>query len=316
MTQEETSPKNARIPEGQAIDLIYSNSSWFYKKLIIGAILAFIVALSFNFPVRRNIKKLIVNQLRANRACPISYQSLDVELFLPKIIFDSPVIPGKCFKNPRTQVEFDSMIAKITMPSFWPLGIKSRIEAKSGESVFNIYPRLAIGGNAIQVEDTVISGEFISNLTQGININGSFNVQGHFELEGGKVDTGSLKIDSSNAALPSQTINNFTIPGLNIGKIELAGNMIKNTFHLKAFRIGREGSPIRGEFKGKIKFSQGNIALSTMDLQGKINFAEDFLNQIPFIRLLLNGKKQSQGFYYLNLSGTFSRPTPQFIDPQ
>lgn len=305
-----------RIPEGQTSPVVYQGSNSFFAKIGIASFAAFVLAILFNFPLEKNILTVVEGQLAKNRACPLQYSGISLGYFLPKIIFDDVVVPGSCFKNPSASINLDSLVARISMPSFWPVGIKAKVTAMSDDLQLNIFPRLAIGGHAVQVEDTRIKGNFISKLLpMKVNINGNMDIQGHFEFKGQNIESGNFLLKSEDFSLPAQSIGGIPLPTLNFRKLELAGTQTKKKIHFKAIRLGSRNSPLIAEFKGSITLNAGNINYSTLDLEGKVKFSDELLNEISLIRLLLNGKKQKDGFYFLQLTGSLMRPIHRFVDP-
>lgn len=308
-------PKD-RIPEAQAVDQIYNIEKTFSKRVVVITIAAFVLAILFNFPLEKNIITAIENQLAKNRQCPISYQKIELGYFLPKVILKEVTIPGKCFNKNGMNLSFDQILLRVSMPSFWPIGIKTKMEAYQEGAHINVFPRLAFGGNAIQIEDTVIQGPFLSSFTPFPNLlKGNIAIQGNFEMKGQTLTSGHIKIDSNDLFIPPQNLMGMSLSSLPLKKLELAGTYTKKTFHLKAFRIGDSNSPISAEFTGKIMPSLQNFNFSRLDLEGRVRFSDAFLNQVGLLRIMLNGKKQKEGFYYMRLQGTLSMPKPTFIDP-
>jgi type II secretion system protein N len=305
-----------RIPEAQAVDQVYEIEKSYAKKVTLITLLAFVVAILFNFPLEKNIITLVEGQLAKNRRCPLAYQKLEMGYFLPKLIFSDLTVPGQCFNKAGTNINFDEALVKLSFPSFWPVGIKTKIEARAQGARINVFPRIAIGGHAIQIEDTYLEGPFLSKFTPFPNLfRGKVKVQGNFELKGNKVTDGHLRLDSDDFVIPAQTISGINLSSLPLKKLEFAGTYTKKTFHLKAMRLGTSASPIQGEFTGKITPNMRNMNFSRLDLEGKVRFSDAFLNEISLLRIMLNGKKQKGGFYYIRLTGTLAVPKPTFIDP-
>lgn len=305
-----------RIPETQVVEKVYDIETSYSKKIIVITLAAFIGAILFNFPLEKNIITLIENQIAKNRRCPLSYQKIELGYFLPKMVLSDVTIPGQCFNKAGTNLNFDKVLLRVSMPSFWPVGIKTKLEAKTNGAAINIFPRLALGGHAIQIEDTELEGPFLSQFTPYPNLfRGSVKVQGHFELAGQNLDSGNLRLISNDFIIPAQMIMGINLSRLAFKELEFAGTYTKKAFHLKAFRLGDDNSPIKGEFTGKIYPSMQNINFSRLALQGRVKFSDAFLNEVGLLRIMLNGKKQKEGYYYLKIDGTLALPKPTFIDP-
>lgn len=277
----------------------------------------FVVTLMINLPVASGLQSLIEKQVLRNPRCPLAYKEMDLSFFLPGVSFEDLTIPGRCFQNPSKSIQFNDASFKMSFPSFWPIGIKTKLEAKYEDTLINIFPRFTISGHSIQISNTTLSSSFLNQLTPSPNlVTGDFDVKGNIELKSNQIDSAHLLINSNNFFIPPQTISGIMIPSLPLKKFELAANVVKNKLQIKALRIGNNISNIQGEFKGNIQLSKANIAFSRIDLQGKIKISKEIQEALPIIRLLLNGKKKKNGFYFLTLSGTLGAPQPKIVDPQ
>ncbi len=315
MSEQENTPAE-RLPETQVVERIYDIESSYAKKITVITLFAFIVAILFNFPLEKNILTFVENQISKNRKCPLAYQKLELGYFLPKLVLKDVTVPGQCFNKVGTNLNFDQVMVRLSMPSFWPIGVKTKIEAYNDGAKINIFPRLALGGHAIQIEDTHLEGSFLSSFTPFPNLfRGRVSIQGNFDLKGQKLDTGNLLITSDNFIIPAQMIMGINLSQIAFKKLEFAGTYTKKAFHLKAVRLGDASSPIQGEFTGKIHPSMQNFNFSRLDLEGRVKFSSAFLNEVGLLRIMLNGKKKKDGYYYIKLGGTLAVPKPTFIDP-
>lgn len=305
-----------RIPEAQAVPQVYDIEKSYAKKITLITVLAFVAAILFNFPLEKNIITFVEGQLAKNRRCPVSYQKIEMGYFLPKLIFTELTVPGQCFNKAGANLNFDEALVKLSFPSFWPVGMKLKVEARSEGARINVFPRVAIGGHAVQIEDTYLEGPFISKISNSpVRLRGRVKVQGNFEFKGNTITDGHLRLDSDDFVIPAQVIAGINLSSLPLKKLEFAGTYTKKTFHLKAMRLGNSDSPLQGEFTGKITPNMRNMNFSRLDLEGRIRFSDAFLNQVGLLRIMLNGKNQKNGFYYLRLQGTLAVPKPTFIDP-
>ncbi len=314
--------RTSRIPETKVVDEVYVFNKKTITLLMVTILCAFAGALLLNFPFSGGIKPMIAEKIDKNRACPISYQSLDIGYFLPKVILDHPTVAGRCFGSPGKNISFDEAILKITMPSFWPIGIKTKFHAKSKDALVNIFPRIAIGGHSVQVENTSIKGSFLnqflpfSNLLKGdIKVQGNFDFNDIQSIQRKQVERGNFRLSSKNLLIPSQDISGFSIPMMALRTLDFAGTITKKKVHIKALRLGDSKSKIQAEFKGSIILSLRNINSSTLNLEGKLRIDDSILNSIGLLRIMLNGKKKKDGFYFLQLKGSFAAPQPIFVDP-
>lgn len=314
--QDSADSNSPRIPETQTSPKVYDVEKSFISKVVLASIGAFFLAILFNFPLEKNIIAIIEKQISKVRSCPLQYNGIELGYFLPKVIFKDVTIPGRCFQNPKASINVDQLVARVSVPSFWPIGVKAKVTALGDDLRLNIFPRLAIGGNAVQVEDTRIKGNFISHfLPIPLNINGNIDIQGNFEFKGKNIDTANFLLKSADLSLPAQSVKSFPLPTLNFRKLEIAGTQTKKKVHLKALRLGDANAPITAEFRGNIALNQSNMNFSQLNLQGKVKFSPEFLNNLSLLKLLLNGKKQKDGYYFLQISGTLARPAHRFVDP-
>jgi type II secretion system protein N len=201
-------------------------------------------------------------------------------------------------------------------PTFRSLCQVSGPYAKSEDAILNIFPRIALGGHSIQVEDTVLKGSLINNFSPFPNLlKGDIQVQGNFDIQGKQIETGNFRLKSKNLLIPPQNISGFALPAIALRVLDFAGTITKKKMYVKALRLGDSKSAFQAEFKGDIALSLRNISFSTLNLQGKFRIDDSVLNTIGLLRIMLNGKKKKDNFYFLQLKGTMARPQPVFVDP-
>ena len=112
--------------------------------------------------------------IASNAACPITYDEMKFEWFLPKVILTKPVINGRCYSNPSSSLKLADLAISFQSPSFWPLGVKLHTKIKHKLSVINIYPTVGLGGQVIKIEKSSI--EFYLYLTCNHVSLGEFNI--------------------------------------------------------------------------------------------------------------------------------------------
>ena len=277
----------------------------------------FIMTLMINLPVSSGLKSVVEDNVLRTPQCPLVYKDMELSLFFPGIFLSDLTIPGRCFRRPKQSIHFTKAEFGMSFPSFWPIGIKTKLDASFEDTKINIFPRLTLSGHSIQISNTMISTSFINQFTPQPNmINGDFDIKGNVELKSNQVDSAHLLINSSNFFIPAQNISGIMIPSLSFKKFELAANVVKEQVQVKALRIGTPASNLQGEFKGSVSLSKSNIAFSRIDLQGRIRISKEIQEAIPLIRLLLNGKQKKDGFYFVTIGGTVAAPQPKIVDPQ
>ena len=88
--------KKESSPPQELSEEIYSNPLP-VKRLVMVAMAIFFLAFLMNFPIKKNIITLVTSALNKNRACPITYDKVDVSFLL---------IPSITIKNPSLVTDF------------------------------------------------------------------------------------------------------------------------------------------------------------------------------------------------------------------
>tara|TARA_R110002072_G_scaffold276051_1_gene437430 strand:- start:171423 stop:172343 length:921 start_codon:yes stop_codon:yes gene_type:complete len=298
-----------KIQDNIIEDSVYEVPTFYKLKYIVIGISMLVIGFVFNFPVKSIIKTQVENALLQNRSCPIEYSELDISLFLPNVNFITPKINGKCFNKPNESLLLDNLQVRTTIPVLFPPGIKLHAEINKGDTKLNLYPRVSLGRTDLNISNSNITGKFISTLIGQENlIAGNLDIKGVINLENHQLSKGALRISSKDFNINSQTINNFTIPALNIGNINFSGDLVKKKLDIK-LRAGNEAAPVFAEFKGSIFLNMRNMSASGLKLTGEFSLSDDFLKKNSFIALLLSSKKKVDGKYIINVNGSLSRPS-------
>lgn len=304
-----------QLPENKTHDSIYESGTFFKIKVIIITCVLFIVTTFILFPVRDNIKNLVTTSLLANRKCPIPHKRLDFNFLLPEIIITKPIISPRCLKGLKSPLSLDQVSFKVTVPTLWPPGIKGHLIIKKGKSLINLYPKFTILDQEVRVTKTNIKGQLISELIgqRGL-LTGDLKTEGHFVItKKSTLKSGEFKIESNNINIPAQTISGFNIISLNLQKMLLAGSIEPGKLDIKALKLGTKSSELQAQFKGDIGIMQNNIRFSKLNLNGKVRLGEKLRESVAILSILLDGKKQVDGFYPMSLGGTIAAPSPQFL---
>ena len=90
---------------------------------IFGIIFAF--TFLFNFPLMKLTEDKIRFTLENNRACPITFDKLELSFLLPKVSLDHVNISGNCIRRPNDLI-MDMVTTKVICPSFSPFGIATQ----------------------------------------------------------------------------------------------------------------------------------------------------------------------------------------------
>lgn len=295
---------------------IYIQKKSFFFKVSIAAFLLGVLAFMLNFPIGKIIKANAEMAIASNTACPISYDEMKFEWFLPKVILTKPVINGRCYSNPSSSLKLADLSISFQSPSFWPLGVKLHTKIKHKLSVINIYPTIGLGGQVIKVEKSSISHKTLKEFLgpKAFNFTGDIEVESLIKLDGGKISQSDFLVTSTNLSIPSQNIEGFDVPNLPIGAFQLKGSInAKELIEIQDFQLGAANSPILAEASGAIKLNTHNISNSTLDINGEVKFTAELLEKFAIINMMLSGRESTdRGFYKFKVGGKFSSPMPFF----
>ena len=305
------------LAENQNSPEVYKQNKKNLLLLLAAPFTLFILTLMIELPVGKGIQTFLEDKVLKSRRCPLDYSNLELSYFFPGVTLEELKVSGRCFNKPKQTLEFEKAKFGVSFPSFWPIGIKTKLEAFYKTTQINVFPRFTISGHSIQISNTKITSDFIDQLTPNPGmLSADFDVQGNFELKANKLDSGHLLIKSNNFILPAQSISGIKIPSLPLKNFELAANIAQSKAQIKALRIGNKSSNLEAQFNGSIDLIRSNLLFSKLNLQGKFRVSRDIQEALPLLRLLLNGKKQKEGYYYLNIGGSLAAPAPQIVDPQ
>lgn len=296
-------------------EIYIQKKSFFFK---IGVAASFILMISFmlNFPIGKIIKNQASAAISSNRSCPITYDEMKFEWFLPKIILTKPVINGRCYNNPSSSLKLSDLVVSFQSPSFWPLGVKLHAKIKHKLSVINIYPTIGLGGQVIKIEKSSISHKTLKEFLgpKSINFTGDIEVESLVKIDGGKVSQSDFLITSTNLSVPGQNLGGLDLPNLPIGSVQLKGSVnAKSLLEIQDFQLGSQKSPLLAEAAGVIRLNTHNMSNSTLDLNGEVKFSPEFLESFGIINMMLSGREStSKGFYKFKVGGSFRAPIPSF----
>ena len=306
-----------KVQPNELPDEIYIQNKLNISKLVIGALVFFAVAFFFNFPISSIIKSKITAAISSNRACPISYDEIDFEWFMPKIIIKKPNISGTCFKRPGSSLKLQDLVVRLQSPSFWPLGLKFHTKIKHKLTVLNLYPTIGMSRQVIKIEKSSISHETLRVILgrKAFKFSGDFEVNALVRVNQGNLTSGDILISSSNLNLPPQNVSGLIdLPAMPIGQLQFKSSInAKNLLELKEIRIGNANSPILANIEGKIKLNPHNSGNSNLDLLGEIKFSQTVLESFAILNAMLSNKQATdKGFYKFNVKGRLSSPIPSF----
>ncbi|ATH07506.1 type II secretion system protein GspN [Halobacteriovorax marinus] len=297
-------------------DEIYIQKKTYFAKVAMASSILIFLAFLMNFPIGTILKSQVENAIRSNPTCPITYDEMRFEWFLPKVILTKPVVSGRCYSNPSSSLKLSDLVISFQSPSFWPLGIKLHSKVKHKLSVINIYPTVGIGGTVIKVEKSSLSHKTLKEFlgTKSLNFTGDIEIESLVKIDGSKLSQSDFLITSSNLSIPGQNIGGFDLPNLPIGALQLKGSLnSKDLLEIQDFQLGSPTSPVMAEANGVIKLNTHNMSNSTLDIAGEVKFSPSFLENFAIINMMLSGKESTnKGFYKFKVGGKFAAPMPSF----
>ena len=301
---------------------IYQLPKHLKSKLLVLAPVFFLLGLWLNFSLRQTIRHSIYEMVVNNRACPISFQKLELGILIPNVRLVKPLIPGSCLQNPDLNLRLDEIKMGSSFFSVIPPALKFHALIQGMGSTLKLFPRLRWNQVDVRITQSFISGQTISSLTpfpellQGnISIDSLVNIP----LKGSMPDINALKSDikatGQNLIIPGQRISVGPLP-FDVPKIEFAGlNFLasynRSELQIRSLELGKVEGDLHLQLKGKIRVNRRNIKLSTLELEGRFRIGANILDKLAAIKLLLPQGKSETEYYNLELKGTFARPVPR-----
>lgn len=310
--------KRKKVQYNEINDEIYTPEDLSKIKIIflcfVLLLLGFLV--NFNFPDRINawLKPILAN----NQSCPIQYEKIEFELFMPKMIFKNPVIHGACFGQYYQKLPLKEINMAIHGPSFVPPGIKLKLSAKQGNTLINVIPSLSFGKKVIEIRDSKLDAKHMAVLfADGKSpFQGIISIDGVFHLEGSRLTEGKLDLNSRNLVMPEQNIKGFLAPTMNLKTLSLKARVSKDSnLDIREFKLGN-GTPMGLMLRGRIFLNQENFGSSQVTLDGTLQTTPYFLESFALLKLLLPPDPNPSGLFKMKLKGELQRlGQPELTNP-
>ena len=262
-----------------------------------------------NFSLESKIESLVKANLKKVRGCPISYDKLSLSYLVPGINFRNMELDGKCFKASSGLI-LSQVESTLGFPSFSPIGPTLNTIIKDKYSLINVSSAHSVSSHKIRIESQKLNAKSLNSLLNKFKIEGLFNLTSVSELTKKSLKSLMINLKSNNLVIPSQTVNSFEIPKLNVKNLSLIAELSgKSDLNIKKFVIGDEQSPLRANIEGKVKINSRAIKNSQLNLNIVVKFSEQFLENFGIISLFLDSSKQDEnGYYTINVEGTLSKP--------
>ena len=300
--------KRKRIQYNELNEEIYGPKYWNKPKLILIGVALLLFGFIFNFSLEEKINKWLLTFLSNNEACPIVFEKAEVSYFVPKINIKKPVIMGSCFGQINNKLQLQNLIIAFKSPSFYPPGIKLHVFLLQGKTEINIYPTLSPFSQYLDIEDTKIDTNIFSamSIDNKSVIAGIIKIKGTLKFSSGNIETGNLRINSSNFNLPAQNIKGFEMIPMNIKHLDIKTHFTNpTTMQIDYIEIGQPGSPIELQLKGNLILSPNNFINSQLQLSGPLKLSNAFLINYSFLKLFLPAENTS-GTYQMKINGPIS----------
>jgi type II secretion system protein N len=304
--------KDKKTPDNILNEEIYQNSKSFWPKLFVGALVLLILGFFLNFPVKNTIQSMLVKGLNNIPGCQISFNNVELSMFLPKIIIKNVELGSNCFGRSGDNVKLSDVNISLRGPSFYPPGVKLHVNIEKGKTKINIYPSISIFKHMIKIDETFIDSPLVKEILGEEWFQGGLSVEAMITLRKMEILEAKFKIKSDNFRFLPREVSGFTTPDLKIGMIAIRASMLKEHMTLDSVAFGSDSSPIKANMDGDIQFNFDDITQSGLNLKGDVKFSPELISSLPIINLLIGGKNSKNGFYSFNIGGTMGLPMPRF----
>jgi len=302
------------MPENQLVTEIYVPETGKGFKRWFAVVGLFFLAFLWTFPFQETITNKVETIILGQRACPISYSKMNFTWFAPGIEFDKPVISGACFQKPGNDLPLKTLAVSFAGPNFSPLGIRLKVVADSEQSHLEAFPAAGFGSQVVRIVDTTIGADILNTLTGMDLLVGNIAVDGLVEMAQNQVSSAKFKLESKKISTKATNIQGFALPSMSLGSLLLTSELdASGKLFIEKLSLGANESTIAANFKGSLQLNRYNILFSNADLTGEIRFSEEFHKALPIVKLLLQGKEPTDGFYKLEIKGPLGQTRPNFL---
>jgi hypothetical protein len=264
------------------------------------------------YPIGEKLKSQIKLLTKNNPGCNPSFDEIRMEWLMPKIIVSDLVVPALCLGRQGEDLKFNFVKLNYHFISFSPFGLPFRLDSEIAGQPVSLYYVQGIGKQMIRLKDQKLVLNRLQPLLGGsFKLAGSVTVDLNLLMEGNLINKLSLKAQSKDLQIPSQSIESFTLPNMKLNEFYVEANSeTPPRVAVDRLIIGDPDSPIRANFKGKIELMNTGIAFSPLELTGEMAFSDSFKQSMPIIDMMFQSFTQRDGFYQLKLGGTLGAPKP------
>lgn len=301
----------ATVSEIQSLNDIQYKSKVKIFILILAAFFIFVFAFLSFYPIGDKLKAVIKSNFKGS-GCNPDFDDIHMEWIMPKIVVSGLTIPSSCLDRAGAPLKFNYLTINYHIINFAPFGLPFKIETEFEGQQLDVYFVQGFNSQLVRLKDQPLNlARLRPLLGENVKLAGTVTVDLSMSMTKNQLNNMSLKAQSKNLQLPSQSIQGYTIPTLKLNEFYLEANS-EAPPHITVDKmiLGDTESPIRANFKGKIDKQEGNIGFSPLDLNGEIAFSESFKAQQPLIDMVFQAYNQKDGFYQVKIGGTLSSPQP------
>lgn len=294
----------------QAEHLKYQFPKISKKKWTLLLVSVLVTSFWLNFPLEQKLENLIAAQIKNIPGCPIHYESLSFELFMPKIKINKVIVEGRCLSSPNP-LKINHLDLYFRGPSFSPMGPHFKIMTKAYNTPLEAYLTLGLSGVTVNLQDQKVKLSNLSALTGQVAARGDIVINAFLTAGTSDLKELNLQIQSKNFKLPPQNIMGLQVPELNLNNLFLrAKKGEKNKIIIEKLLLGAEESPIKLISKGTIFLNINNPKMSQVNIPSEAYFSKEFLESFGLIKLYLDKFTKKDEYYQFVLKGSLLSPQP------
>lgn len=279
-------------------------------KIILVSFLCFVLGFFIYFPISEKINDGIKKALYAIPGCSISYESLNFEFFLPKILVKEAKIPQTCLGQYGEPIALKQLRLNFQGPAFSPFGFKFRIDTQVEKMPLQVHIATGLfGEQVIRIEKNKIDLEALKPFIPNVELKGIVTTDLYARIDGKNFKELKLLLKSQDFVLPSQSISAFKLPTIPLNLFSLKAELNStNKLQVLEFFMGDTEAPVRAKFQGPITLNQNNIMMSSLDLKGEVAFSDNFLEKFAIIKMFMDRFTKKDQFYQLQVKGALGAP--------
>nr|BDT28051.1 type II secretion system protein GspN [Bacteriovorax sp. HI3] len=308
--------KKKRIQYNELNEEIYTPKYWTKARLVVIGFILLFLGFMVNFSLEERVNKFLQTKLGQNPSCPIQFEKVELSYLLPKVVMRKPVILGACFGQYNNRLEFQDIKVAFHSPSFYPVGLRLHVEARSGKSYINLYPVISVFSQNVKIEKTRVDTQLFAPMTEAnlSPVAGTLSIEGFFEFKSGSLHDGEVDIVSRNFSLPSQNIKGFELTQINLETLNISAKFDDpSNISIERIQIGKNNAPVELNLKGKIRVNEADFMGSMLNLSGNMKLTNYILTNFAFLKLFLP-ESNTSGNYQLKVNGPLRNPgAPQIL---